>query len=168
LDGIAEETVKEMKGTDFLGIDYYSRYRVKFKENEMTAGIPGMTVEPCINCSDFGWDIFPEGLRKTLSWLYGNYKLPLYILENGIADSADSNRSMFITDHLRELAVSINSDRIPVKGYFHWSLLDNFEWAKGFSMRFGLYAVDYVTRERRMRKSAEVYEEICRRGWIVE
>ncbi|MEK7067671.1 MAG: family 1 glycosylhydrolase, partial [Patescibacteria group bacterium] len=89
------------------------------------------------------------------------YQLPVYILENGLADAADARRADFIRDHLRYVRQAI-SEGIDVRGYFHWSLLDNFEWADGFEPKFGLYQVDFKTFKRTARPSAKVYAEICK------
>lgn len=123
-----------------------------------------MEMLPCVDCTDFGWDIYPEGIRSVLKWIFSKYRIPIYILENGIADANDEKRARFTKDHLKNLGDAINIDSIPVKGYYHWSLMDNFEWAQGYSMRFGLYAVDYGTKARERRKSADVFESVCRTG----
>ncbi len=162
LSGVPDEKIPDFGGTDYVGIDYYSRLRVKYSEDEQYAGVLPMRVLPCENCTDFQWDIYPEGIRDVTKWIYERYRKPIYILENGIADSADKKRGKFIENHLRSLSRAISSDGTPIRGYFHWSLLDNFEWAQGYSMRFGLYSVDYKTKERVKRNSAEVYEKICK------
>ncbi len=162
LGGTPDEKIPNFGGTDYVGIDYYSRMRVKYSEDDRYAGVLPMKILPCIDCNDFNWDIYPQGIRPVLQWIYNRYKKPLYILENGIADASDKKRGKFIIDHLNSLSLAITSDKIPVKGYFHWSLIDNFEWASGYSMRFGLYRVDYDTKERIRRDSAEIYEKICK------
>ena len=86
-------------------------------------------------------------------------------MENGLAEAGDKKRADFIIDHLRYVYKAIN-DGIDVRGYFHWSLIDNFEWAHGFDPKFGLYAVDRKTFERKARPSAKVYAEICRTSQI--
>ncbi|MEM3760786.1 MAG: family 1 glycosylhydrolase, partial [Candidatus Bathyarchaeia archaeon] len=88
---------------------------------------------------------------------------PLYVTENGIADEKDELRQKFIADHWRMLEKALNEEKINVRGYFHWSLTDNYEWAKGFKMKFGLFAVDLKTKKRTMRKSAKVYKKIIER-----
>ena len=162
LSGKPDEKIPGFGGTDYVGIDYYSRMKVEYAEGEHYAGALPMKFLPCENCSDFQWDIFPQGIRAVTNWIYKKYGKPIYILENGIADSKDEKRGNFIIDHLNALSQTISLDKVPVKGYFHWSLIDNFEWADGFSMRFGLYEVNYETKERKMRNSAEIYEKICK------
>ncbi|MEM3192356.1 MAG: glycoside hydrolase family 1 protein [Candidatus Parvarchaeota archaeon] len=162
LSGVPDEKIRDFGGSDYVGIDYYSRMRVKYSEEDRYAGSLPMKILPCSNCSDFKWDIYPEGIRLVSHWIYDKYKLPIYILENGIADREDKMRAKFIIDHLIELNKAINEDGIPVKGYFHWSLMDNFEWARGYSMKFGLYYVDIDSKKRIKRDSALIYEKICR------
>lgn len=138
---------------DWLGINYYIQYKVanlKFffdYSNGRTEYTP--------------WPIAPEGLSRVLIDLK-KYKLPLYITENGIADANDAQRGKFITQHLAEVkkAIDFGAD---VRGYLHWSLLDNFEWAKGFGMKFGLVQVQWGEGLKRLiRNSALVYKEIIK------
>jgi beta-glucosidase/6-phospho-beta-glucosidase/beta-galactosidase len=89
----------------------------------------------------------------------GGYGLPVYITENGIADRDDLLRPEYLVSHLREVARAIENG-IDVRGYYHWSLLDNFEWVKGFGPRFGLYRVNYETFERTPTRSALLYKRI--------
>jgi beta-galactosidase len=163
-DMVTDERAEGMAGTDYLGIDYYQRVRLRYNENSTLAGVINMEMLPCVDCTDFGWDIYPEGIRSVSKWIFEKYRLPIYILENGIADAKDEKRARFIKEHLKALGDAISVDGIPIKGYFHWSLMDNFEWADGYSMRFGLYAVDFETKARVKRKSAEVFEGVCKTG----
>ncbi len=110
--------------------------------------------------NDMGWEIYPRGLYEVLKELK-RYNKPIYILENGLADSKDEKRGDFIVDHLRYIHQAIKED-IKVRGYFHWSLLDNFEWSEGYEPKFGLYKVNFKTFERKARPSAEVYSEIAK------
>jgi len=111
------------------------------------------------NLSDIGWELSPESLSSVVKEL-SKYKLPIYVTEHGIADSDDSKRAWFIKESLNHLhkVISAGAD---VRGYFYWSLLDNFEWDKGFWPRFGLVKIDYKTQKRTIRQSAQVYKEIC-------
>jgi beta-galactosidase len=162
LTGKPDEKIANFGGSDYIGIDYYSRMRVRYSEKSTYASVLPLEFLPCINCSDFQWDIYPLGMREVLKWIYRKYGRPMYILENGIADSKDEKREEYIISHIKALHDSIYEDRLDVRGYFHWSLIDNYEWSSGFSKRFGLYEVDYVTKERKRRKSAEAYERICK------
>lgn len=141
---------------DFIGLNYYHHKKVKFpflnrNENKIV--------------SDVGWEIYPEGLYWILKELKKN-KLPIYITENGLADAKDKLRKKFIKDHLIWLQKAIE-EGVDCRGYFHWSLMDNFEWEKGFGPRFGLVEIDYKTLERQIRPSANFYAEICRNNQLI-
>lgn len=140
---------------DFIGINYYSRDAVSTGKNGV--------FENALH-NDLGWEIYPEGLRLLCERMYRLYKAPIYITENGTCDEADSFRSRFIYDHLKILC---GSD-LPVERYYHWSLMDNFEWAEGERIRFGLIAVDYETQKRTVRKSGEFYAQIIQNRGVTE
>ena len=108
--------------------------------------------------SDIGWELYPEGIYHVLKKLL-TYQKPIYITENGIADAKDKKRTAFIKDHISWMKKAIN-EGVDVRGYFYWSLLDNFEWDKGFWPRFGLIEVDYKTMDRHIRQSAREYKKI--------
>jgi beta-glucosidase len=133
---------------DFIGFNYYFHNRIDY----------GFNKNRNQEVSDMGWEIYPEGIYRVLQRLK-KYDLPIYITENGLADAADSRRASFITRHLEWVEKAI-TEGVDVRGYFHWSLLDNFEWDKGFWPRFGLIEVDYRTLERKIRPSAFVYKKI--------
>jgi beta-glucosidase len=108
-----------------------------------------------------GWEIYPEGLLVVLEDWYGRSgRLPVYVTENGVADARDAIRPRFLVRHLSRVARAI-ARGIDVRGYYHWSLLDNFEWAEGYTPRFGLVAVDGATRTRAVRPSGELYARIA-------
>lgn len=134
---------------DFLTIQYYFHNRLKFPRKIRLDDKP---------VNDMNWEIFPAGIYFIISWLK-KYRLPIYITENGLADADDDQRAQFIKDHLYWIYKAI-SDGADVRGYFYWSLLDNFEWDKGFWPRFGLIEIDYKTLERRIRPSAYEYKKI--------
>ena len=93
--------------------------------------------------------------------------MPIIVSENGLADASDSQRARFLLDHLAWLHRAIE-EGADVRGYLHWSMLDNFEWAAGFGPRFGLAEVDYTTFERTLRPSAATYGTIARTNRIAE
>lgn len=136
---------------DFLTVQYYFHNRFRFPKKVRTENLP---------VTDLNWEIFPHGIYRIIKKLK-EYNLPIYVTENGLADADDSKREDFIFHHLWEIRQAI-ADGADVRGYFHWSLLDNFEWDKGFWPRFGLVEVDYKTMERKIRKSAWKYAKICR------
>lgn len=141
--------------TDFIGLNYYFHNKVKFPwrvENDN-----GVT-------TDMGWEIYPEGIYHVLKDLK-KYDKPIFITENGLADAQDQHRKEFIKNHLRWIHKAIEED-VNVKGYFHWSLMDNFEWADGYEPRFGLIEVDYDTLGRTIRDSARYYAQIAKTNQI--
>lgn len=147
---------------DFIGLQYYSRTTVR----QLFFGDPaGGPLGDELPVSDLGWAIYPQGLHDVVKRNWNRYHLPIHITENGIADASDIQRKLFIHDHLRALQEAI-ADGADVRGYFHWSLIDNFEWREGFAPRFGLIAVDYATQERTVRDSARYYATVCRRNGI--
>jgi len=148
---------KTKKYLDFIGLDYYFHDRMvwypPFRNNKNE------------RVNDKGWEIYPEGILEVLRYLK-SFGKPIFIMENGLADATDKYRANFIKEHLYYIHQAI-AEGIDVRGYFHWSLLDNFEWAYGWSPKFGLYSVDRKTFKRTERKSAETYREICGIGKIV-
>jgi beta-glucosidase len=145
---------------DFIGLNYYSRDVVRFARHKASELFAERSVAEGAPVSDLGWEIYPAGLGVIIREL-ARKRLPIWITENGIADEADDKRAAFIVDHLKEVALAL-AEGIDIRGYMHWSLMDNFEWAEGYRPRFGLYAVDYATQTRTPRPSAEVYAEIAR------
>jgi len=135
---------------DFLALQYYFRTKLKFPISERNENR---------KVTDLGWEIYPEGIYHILKDLK-KYNLPIYITENGLADADDSKRLGFIKNHLYWIYRAIG-DGADVRGYFHWSFLDNFEWDKGFWPRFGLVRVDYKTMRRKIRSSAFKFKIIC-------
>jgi len=129
---------------DYFGMNYYFRQRVGVNVTSPTllGNNPGPGPK-----NDLGWEIYPAGLLLLLRESYARSQLPIYITENGIAARQGAARAKFLDEHLYAVALALQ-EGIPVKGYFHWSLLDNFEWAEGFAPRFGLYHVDYETQIR--------------------
>ena len=145
---------------DFIGVNYYTRELVKFNRH-YRAELFGERVLPAgAPRSDLNWEIYPEGLHRTLRSLRGE-GLPIFVTENGIADAKDAMRPAYLLAHLTSVQRAI-TDGAPVRGYFHWTSLDNFERAEGYSAKFGLIACDPRTQERQLRPSAQLYAEICR------
>jgi beta-glucosidase len=142
---------------DYIGVNYYHHDRLTwyppFKKNLNE------------KITDRGWEVYPQGIYTVLKG-YQKYKKPIYILENGIADVDDSQRADFIKYHLSYIHQAI-SEGVDVRGYFYWSLLDNFEWAEGYWPKFGLFAVDRKTFTRTARPSVAVYSEICKNNKVV-
>ena len=143
---------------DYLGVNYYSRDVVRFDRTRPLELFAERSVAPGAALSDLGWEIYPRGLGVVLRMLARRRK-PIWITENGVADAADRVRTRFLVDHLAEVAAAI-ADGVDVRGYLHWSLLDNFEWAEGYAPRFGLYSVDYRTQVRTLRPSGAAYARL--------
>src|SRR3989344_2809001 len=135
---------------DFIGFNFYNHRR--FGNG------------PDYPKTEMGWDILPEGIFYVLQELQ-RYNKPIYITENGIADSTDTKRADFISNYLKNVHRAIN-DGVDVRGYFYWSFMDNYEWAYGFEKRFGLVEVNYETLERKIRPSAFVHKKIIETGKI--
>lgn len=106
----------------------------------------------------------PEGMFEGLKWAT-RYGVPILVTENGVDDSTDTLRPTYLAEHLHQMWRAVNFN-YPVKGYFHWSLLDNFEWERGWTQRFGLWELDEETQTRRKRPSADFYAEICRENGL--
>lgn len=153
--------VKELDNTtDFLGVQYYQRISMAFDLTSPRTLFAQNKLSPDSTVSDLGHsEIHPEGLYHLLRRA-ARYRKPIYITENGIADASDTYRPAFLADHLRQVWMAIR-DGVPVKGYFHWTLTDNFEWAEGWNLRFGLIEVDPVTQQRTIRPSGHLYRQIC-------
>lgn len=143
---------------DFIGIQFYHTDHIKF--SPMLNGRWGFVDvrNPSTHVTDMGWDMYPEGIYHLIKRA-AQYHKPIYITENGVADARDIHRAKFITEHLSWIHKAI-SEGVDVRGYFYWSLLDNFEWDKGFWPRFGLVEIDYHTLERKIRASAWDYKKI--------
>lgn len=159
---------------DYHGINYYTREMVRFDPSIPSEAFGRRLIRRGAVCNDPGLDhsfgeIYPEGLYRVLKSVYrrtqGNK--PLYITENGFSDSIDDRRPRAILEHLVMVYRAL-SEGIPVRGYFHWSLVDNFEWNNGWHARFGLIEIDPLTQERTPRRSASMFGEICRANAITE
>jgi len=144
---------------DFLGLNYYTRDRLRFSPKDRAEFFATRVVPAGAPRSDLGWEIYPQGMYRTLMGL-ASARRPLYITENGIADSDDRLRPGFLVDHLRAALRAIDHGA-PVRGYFYWTCFDNFEWAEGYTAKFGL-----MDRDRRLRPSGRLYAEICRTGTV--
>ncbi len=142
---------------DYIGVNYYHHDRLIWH--------PPFRKNLNEKITDRGWEIYPAGIYQVLK-NYQHYQKPILILENGIADEGDLQRKDFIKDHLKYVHQAI-TEGVDVRGYFHWSLLDNFEWAEGYWPKFGLYQIDRKTFQRTPRDSAFFYRDTCKNNRIV-
>jgi beta-glucosidase len=156
--------IPEAKGTqDFLGLNYFTREFVAFSLLQ-----PGnvfirqfFSHEAELSTTGFIANE-PEGMFEALKWGL-QFKVPIIITENGIEDEDDSIRPSYLIQHLHQIWRGINFNW-PVKGYFHWTLVDNFEWERGWTQRFGLWELDTETQGRRKRPSADLFSSICKQN----
>jgi beta-glucosidase/6-phospho-beta-glucosidase/beta-galactosidase len=183
LDGPAEGRGRvDLKNRlDFVGINYYSRSRViaySVSDGDVTVkGFPIENTGICTesspwkpeNATDLCWEIHPDGMRESIAWAWARYHRPIYVTESGMAEVAlpDAKRPRFVVEHLDALERAAR-EGADVRGYLHWSLMDNFEWHKGFWPRFGLLRVDYRRPERPFTETrgAQAYTEIIRAGGV--
>lgn len=137
---------------DYLGLNYYTRVHVHF-------GFKGFreVKKPGLK-NDFGWEVYPRGIIEILTRLKPLGK-EIMITESGTADSEDRIRPQYIKDIILWIKKAME-EGVKIIGYMHWSLMDNFEWLEGYSMRFGLFEVDFKTQERKPRQSAYIYREL--------
>jgi beta-galactosidase len=188
LNGVKEKGENKnylRKRLDFIGLNYYTRIVVKGKLPFLTKlflnipALPELVHGYGLNCqpmsksldgfptSDYGWEIYPNGINEVLTAM-SKYRLPLYIMENGIADANDNVRPRFLIQHLKVVEKTLDKNNIDLRGYFHWSLLDNYEWAEGYKQKFGLFAVNMRTKKRIARRSAFIYKKIIDKASVTK
>jgi len=144
---------------DFIGLNYYSHMLVKFQWNRKE--FFAFERRPGAIMTDMPFPIYAEGFYRAIKTV-AQLGVPIYITENGIADAKDDRRDLFIRRYLYALSQAL-TDGCDVRGYFYWSLLDNFEWADGYDMKFGLYQVDFTTQKRELREGAKHFVRIVKR-----
>lgn len=154
------------KPLDYLGLNYYTRWVVRADEK----GLPEHIHQAGAEMTDMQWEVYPDGFKDVLVRLNESYRLPpVYITENGMASDDrlidgminDEQRMRYLQSHLTALHEAIDAG-VDIRGYFAWSLMDNFEWAEGYRKRFGLVYVDYETQERVKKASALMLENFLR------
>jgi len=158
--------IPQAKGTqDFVGLNYYTEELVSFSPGHAADLFTRRFYDPQVEASDGGFiGNVPEGFYRALEWCK-SFDLPIIITENGLNDDSDRLRPRYLVQHLHWAWRAVNFN-FPIKGYFHWSLVDNFEWERGWSQRFGLWELDVETQARRKRPSADLYAAICRGNGI--
>lgn len=189
LPHFTDEDRDKIKGsTDYFGLNHYTTLYAEHEDNaerfnELRAeNNGGMLDDQCVNLSadpswpttDMGWAITPWGCRKLLEWVYERYNQPeIYLTENGCAspdevingEVNDQPRIDFLNGYIIECRAAIENG-VNLKGYFVWSLMDNFEWALGYSKRFGMVHIDYKTLKRTPKNSAAWYRKVIQQNGI--
>ncbi len=178
LDGKRRKRDDMREKVDFIGVNYYTR--MMLQKNEKNRGIfnwspvwgygyaceglkESLSGRPV---TDMGWEIYPEGIRDITMAIKERYKsIPMFITENGVGEYTGKYIPYFIISHLKSLYESI-SNGTEIKGYMYWSFMDNYEWASGFSKRFGLLSVDSKTKMRIPKPGYFIYKEIIKEHGI--
>lgn len=153
------------KTHDFLGVNYYFRVRLK-KSPDSLLPTEDEVQEEESELTDMGWVVYPHGIFDVLMD-FKDFNLPIYITENGIATDHDEQRINFLINHLTEVHHAISAG-VDVRGYYFWSLLDNYEWDKCFGPKFGLVAVNFRNFKRTPKPSYYVYQKICQANGVTK
>jgi beta-glucosidase len=161
-------SIPEAKGTqDYFGLNYYSVDTVAFDLRKPGELFSRAFYPPDADLSASGFIAnIPTGLFDSLRWAQHTYpNLPILITENGVEDDKDLMRPRYLAQHIHQMWRAVNFNW-PVKGYFHWSLVDNFEWERGWTQRFGLWGLDPETQKRIRRPSVDLYAAICKENGL--
>ena len=151
--------------TDFIGLNYYNYVLTSRKLPDFNIQANPDTNKKFL-CEGLGWEPYPDGLLFNLRRLKREFPTkPIFITENGIGTGDDEWRQKYLIHHLKRVHQAIG-EGIDVRGFFEWSLMDNFEWAEGYSSRFGLYEVDFSSQKRTKRGCADLYGRIAKNNSI--
>jgi beta-glucosidase len=160
--------VPEAKGTqDYFGLNYYTRDYVTFdlRKPKTLFAHNFFAKDADLSMNKFMANE-PEGMFEGLKWIVRTFpNLPILITENGVEDGDDQMRPRYLAQHIHQMWRAVNFNW-PVKGYFHWTLVDNFEWDRGWTQRFGLWGLDRETQKRIKRPSVDFYAEICKENGL--
>ncbi len=161
-NGLRGEHLPELANTyDYVGVNYYTRQFSTFDPARPDKLFGRLLRQPEAELDSIAFnELYPEGLYRVLKWA-ADFEKPIYVTENGWGDADEGRRSRAMVMHLRKLWQGINFNW-PIKGYYYWSLVDNFEWERGWTHRFGLYALDVETQVRTPRPAAHLYAEVCK------
>jgi beta-glucosidase len=153
---------------DYLGLNMYRRSVII--DGKALPPVNIKRINPPGEYSDMGWEVFPKGLCDILTWTHNNYSMDkIYVTENGVAYNDpvtpdgrchDAKRVDYLREHIKQ-TLRARKEGVPIHGYFAWSTLDNFEWAYGYNMRFGVIHVDYQTQKRTIKDSAYLLKQIA-------
>jgi len=150
---IYHKNSKAINSMDYFGLNYYSHNHLKMKlslKEPFTLQYPNTDI-----LTDMPYTIYGEGIYRAIQSI-SVLNIPIMITENGIADASDDRRELYIKRYLYAVSQAIK-EGFDIRGYFYWSLMDNFEWAFGYDMKFGLFAVDYKTQRRDLREGAKAF-----------
>jgi beta-glucosidase len=169
LANVKYTNLEGMKCNDFIGLNFYSHFHISAYHMIMNQKFINKDARPediflsgCENSetpTDMPQSVYAEGFYRAIMACH-ELNIPIFITENGIADAVDDRRELFIKKYLYAMTRAMK-DGADVKGYYYWSLLDNFEWALGYDMRFGLVHVDYKTQKRTIRNSAKYFASVA-------
>lgn len=152
---------ERLKGTvDFWGLNYYARMWVWFDLRNPFEFFGRVGNRPCARLDQINQESYPPGIYIVLKRLSDEGK-PIFITETGVSTEDENWRKEFLRETLTYVHQAIK-EGAPVRGFFYWSFMDNFEWADGFEPRFGLIGIDYKTQQRVIRPAALLYARICR------
>jgi len=154
----------EVAGTqDYFGLNYYTTDTVRFDLLRPKELFSRAAFSRDADVGDSGMIAnIPQGFYDAMRWGVRLYPdVPIFVTENGIDSSDDAVRPRYLAQHLHQIWRAVNFNW-QIKGYFHWTLVDNFEWERGWTQRFGLWALDPETQKRTRRPSADLYEAVCK------
>ena len=158
LSGENEIIQNAAQSYDFIGLNYYSHNFLKFQlfsTPHVNVAFPKKEIK-----TDMPYTMYAQGFYDAIESV-SKLKKPVIITENGVADRDDKIRSEWITNYLNQLVIALENG-IDIRGYFYWSLLDNYEWAEGYNMKFGLYEVDFKTQQRTLREGSKTFQKIIK------
>ena len=165
---IGRMSIPEARGTqDYFGLNYYFVDTVAFDLRNRAELFSRSFFSKGTDVSDAGTNAnIPEGFTWSIKWVVKAFpNVPILVTENGIEDGSDRIRPRYIAQHVHAMWRAVNFN-LPVRGYFHWSLVDNFEWVYGWNQKFGLWGLNPETQERTKRPSADLFSEICRENGL--
>ena len=155
---------KAISTMDFVGLNYYSHYLVSARPNIKEPFV--FLQRPNEIQTDMDYSIYPEGFYRALHTIK-KLDVPIYVTENGIADKKDDRRSLFIDRYIYAMYKAMR-EGVDIRGYFYWTLMDNFEWAEGYDKKFGLYSVDFNTQERMLREGSKSFKKIINKPGVYD
>ncbi len=157
-----DDSAQEHPRLDFIGLQYYTHVMLKLPNDTSLLTYLKVDFKPQEIHTSVAYSLYPEGMYLAIK-LLGKLNVPIIITETGVSDADDTIRPEMIRTYLYAISKAIE-EGADVRGCFYWSLLDNYEWSEGFAKKFGLYAVDMVSKKRTLRKSAQPYIEIIKRS----